>query len=86
MMTNEMANNWTVSKHRMNLNKAGKYRYWVVSQRAEQVATNEWELEASCEDKWQAKSMQEIVASWGLYANVRLVDHKTGDTIVETEF
>jgi hypothetical protein len=64
---------------RMNLNQTGKYRYWIVTQRDANV--NDWELESSCEDKWRAESMHANVASWGIYARVRLVDHQTGETL-----
>ena len=64
---------------RINLNRAGRYRYWIVTQRDANV--NEWELEASCEDKWNADNMYANVGSWGIYARVRLIDHKTGETL-----
>jgi hypothetical protein len=64
---------------RRNLNRAGRYRYWIISQREANV--NEWELEASCEEKWRAERMYANVVSWETYANVILIDHKKGETL-----
>jgi hypothetical protein len=49
------------------LDRAPRYHYAIITQREEHMATNEWELEVSCEDEWRAKQHFEQIAGLSFF-------------------